>query len=253
MNEDEFLLKRLKDLADMAWRKNIYTNTDFLNMAELSVFYTPARSVCNNDNFYRVWGGSEYSERAVILFGNEEEFGYDVTFPVSCIHIKPILKKFADKLTHRDFLGALINLGIKREVLGDIIVRDSEAYVFCLTDMSEFIAANLDRVKHTSVKCQVTQDIPDIWQDNIRERNINVASVRLDAVVGEVYRLSRGNAQELIRLKRVFVNGRICENNSRVLKEDEVISVRGFGKFIYSGLNYVSKKGRSNVKVREFV
>lgn len=253
MNEDEFLIKRLKDLADSAWRKNVYTNSDFLNMAQLSLFYSKAQTVCEDRKFYRIWGGSEYSERAIIMFGNEEAFGYDMSFPIACIHITPTLKKFADKLTHRDFLGALINLGIKREVLGDIIVRDNEAFVFCLDEMAQFIAENLDRVKHTSVRCKATMDIPNVWENNIKEQNINVASVRLDAVVGEVYKMSRSKAQEIIRLKKVFVDGHVCENNSRVLKEGEVISVRGSGKFIYAGLNYISKKGRSNVCVRVFV
>lgn len=252
MREEEFLIKRLKDLADTAYKKNIYTTTDFLNMAELSVFYTQARSVCVDERFYKVFGGRDFCERAIIMFGNEQEFGYDMPFPIAAIHIKPVLKKFSDKLSHRDFLGALLNLGIRREVLGDILVMENEAYVFCLEDMAEYIVNNLERVKHTCVKCEITKDVPDI-SANMKETNINVASQRLDAVIAEVFRMSRSASLELIRMKKVYVNGRLCENNSRMLKDDEVVSVRGYGRFVYKGLNYVSKKGRSNVKILIYV
>ena len=252
MKEEEYLIKRLKELADNAWKKNIYTNTNFLNMAELSLFYREAPSICAVKNFYRVWGGTQYCERCVIMFGNEEEFGFDIPFPIACIHVKPVQKKFADSLSHRDFLGALINLGIKREMLGDIIIKNNEAFVFCMDDMAEYIIGSLDRVKHTIVKCSQTVEIPDIWKDNIKKSSVNVVSLRLDAMVAEVYKMSRSMAQGLIREKKVFVNGRLNENNSGNIKEEDVISVRGYGRFIFKSVNYTSKKGRLNVAVEIF-
>ena len=250
MNEEEYFIKRIKDLADSAYRKNVYTNTGFLNMAQLSLFYREASIGCPVK--WRVYGGSSYCERAIVMFGSVEEFGYEQEFPISCIHVRPSLKKFADKLTHRDFLGALINLGIKREVLGDIVIYDNEAFIFCMEDMAQFIKDNLDRVKHTVVKCEITKDVPDVWTDNIKEININGASKRLDVVVGEVYRLSRSQSQNLIREKKVFVNARQCENNSGLLKDGDTVSVRGYGKFIFVGENYISKKGRLNMTVKIF-
>lgn len=250
--KEEYIIKRLIDLKELAWQKSIYTKTDFLNLSQISLFYNNERIICNDKNFYRVWGGAKYCERVMIMFGNEELFGYEEPFPITGIHITPTLSKFSQKLTHRDFLGALINLGIKREVLGDILVHDNEAYVFCIEDIAEFIMSNLSTVKHTSVKCCVTKEIPQDWHNSIEEVRINVASVRIDAVVGEVFGFSRSSAQELIRQKQVFVNSTLCENNSRKLKEGDIISVRGSGKFIYVGLNYLSKKGRSNVTINKF-
>ena len=253
MKEEEFLLKRLKELSDSAWKKNIYTFTGFLNMAELSLFYKEAPSICASGHFYKVFGGMELCERCMIRFGSEESFGYDVPFPIACIHIRPTLKKFSDALNHRDFLGALINLGIKRETLGDIVIRDNEAFVFCVEEMAEFIVDNLDRVKHTSVKCCVTENVPEISRENLKECNINVPSLRLDCIVGEVYRLSRASAQGIIREKKVFINGRLCENNSCNLKAGDVVSVRGYGRFRFKGENYISKKGRVNAGVEVFI
>lgn len=248
VNEDDFFIKRLKDLANTAWNKNVYTFTDFLNMAQISLFYNSKKDICNED-FYKVYGGYNNSERAMIMFGNEDAFGYAPSFPISFIHIKPLNKKFADELNHRDFLGALINLGIKREVLGDIVVGDNEAFIVCLEEMAPFIERNLTRVKHTSVNCELIDNIPDVYVDKVTEMLINVASERLDAVLGEVFKLSRNAAKELIGAGKVYINSRQCVTGKGALKEGDIVSVRGYGRFVFEGVKSISRKGRCNAKV----
>ena len=99
-------------------------------MAELSSFYEEKRSL----EYAKptVFGGTEASERAVVRFGDPEAFGYEEDFPIDILAIVPLADKFADDLTHRDFLGALMSLGIERSLLGDIIVTGKKAYLFCL-------------------------------------------------------------------------------------------------------------------------
>ena len=198
---------------------------------------------------YTFWGGSKDCDRRVLRFGNVAEFGYDMPFPITCIHIKPLLAKFAENLNHRDFLGALMNLGIERSTLGDIKVGEKEAYLFCLENIAEFICDNLTKVKHTNVTCTVTQEYQSLQQEEPEKKVLQVASGRIDAVIAKVYNKSRGDCIELFRAGKVYVNGRLCENNARNLKEDEVINVRGFGKFCFLGERGQTKKGKQNVEV----
>ena len=130
MNEDiTQLKKRFAELAERSYQKNVYVFTDFLNLSEQAVFFEQERELSYAG--YTLWGGTESSERRMLRFGTEELLGYEEPFPITCIRIRPAAKKFAEDLNHRDFLGALMHLGIERSVLGDICLRDQEAYLIC--------------------------------------------------------------------------------------------------------------------------
>ena len=159
------------------------------------------------------------------------------------------MNKFADALTHRDFLGALMNLGIERSTLGDIYIEDKTGYLFCLKSMAEYITENLTRIRHTSVQCTVCEEPPVFLQKEPEEKLIQISSARTDALIAGVYHLSRTESNELFREQKVFINGRLCENNSRALKEGDQITVRGYGKFTYEGEKGLSRKGKVNVRV----
>ena len=245
-NEDEQLKSRFMDLANKAYSRDICTFTNFLGLAELNVFYQSEQDLSYIDT--DIFGGMEDSERKIVRFGR-----LNTEYPISCIHIIPSLKKFSDKLSHRDFLGAIINLGIKRDTLGDIIVLDNEAYVFCLSNIADFIIQNLDRIKHTSVKCAYSRQIPTEIINRIEDKEFNVASLRLDAIIGEIYKLSRSQSQSFIHDKRVFVNGRLTENNSYQVKPYDKITVRGMGKFIFGDTIRSTKKGRFFVNAQVYL
>lgn len=239
--------QRFKELANRSYNNNHYTYTSFLSMAELSEFYDMERELAFACP--KVFGGCEIAERKVVRFGNPESFGYDEDFPIVSIVIKPLMSKFADNLNHRDFLGALMNLGIKRETLGDIFVKDNQACLFCLESMSEYIVENLTRIKHTSVSAKIESDVSDITAPVMQEKIIQVASERIDAVVAKVYNLSRQDSLEMFAKNLIFLNGRLCTENAKLLKNDDVISVRGQGKFVFSEIINESKKGKSNCRV----
>ena len=245
-NDEEILKKRFRDLADKAYSRNICMFSNFLGLLELSTFYEISKDFSYVP--YELFGGTDFCERKIIRFGEALS-----PYPIACIHIKPSLKKFSDNLTHRDFLGALVNLGIKRETLGDIIIKDNEAFVFCLENISEFIIQNLDRIKHTSVKCAISDNIPDKSYITIKKLEYNVASLRLDAVIAELCNLSRSQAQAILREKKVFINGRLNENNSYNLKPQDAITVRGYGRFIFGEEIRTTKKGRFYVSVDKYI
>ena len=200
----------------------------------------------------KVYGGRENADRCVVRFGNPESFGYEVDFPIVCINIRPLNEKFADALSHRDFLGALMNLGIDRSTLGDIMVSEKEAYVFCLDSIAEYICENLSFVKHTSVICKVVENISDIREEAPAEMNVQVASERVDAVLSKVLNISRGDCLDLFKAGKVYLNGRLCENNSKAVKSGDVVNARGYGKFIISGEMTTTRKGKLNVKILRY-
>ncbi|MBE5882882.1 MAG: hypothetical protein E7291_00410 [Lachnospiraceae bacterium] len=248
-NEKEIqqLKNRIRDLADKAFTQNMFTFTAFLGLSEQDAFWQLESEIRYAG--YTVFGGCEDADRRMIRFGNAEELGYEVPFPIACIHITPLIAKFADKLSHRDCLGALMNLGIERSTIGDIKVGEGEVYLFCLDTMAEYICQNLQQIKHTHVKCSVTETYEDIPQEEPQEKAIQISSIRADAVIAKVYNKSRGDCLELFRAGKVFINGRLCENNSRQLKAGEAVNVRGYGKFIYKGEPRETRKGKLSVEV----
>lgn len=241
------LKNRFHELADKSFQQGIFLFTGFLGLSGQDVFWREEPSLryagCT------VCGGRREAERVMVRFGNAEGFGYEVPFPIDCIHISPLMSKFADDLSHRDFLGALMNLGIERSTIGDIKVSDGEAYLFCVDSMTEFICENLTQVKHTHVRCTVTDDPGQIPEEKPERICIQVQSLRADAVLAKAYNLSREKSLELFRSGRVFVNGRLCENNSRLLKDGETLNARGFGKLKIEGDVRETRKGRLAVEL----
>lgn len=237
---------RLHDLADKSFQQGIFTFTGFLGLNEQDIFWREEAGLRYAG--YGLWGGCENADRVMVRFGNAEELGYEIPFPIVCIHIQPLAQKFADELSHRDFLGALMNLGIERSILGDIKVGEKQAYLFCLDSMAEFICGNLTQVKHTHVKCTVTEKYENILQEEPIPISVQVQSPRIDAVLARVYNMSREKSLELFRTGKVYVDGRLCENNSRQLKAGEMVNARGYGKFTLTGEFRETRKGRLAVE-----
>lgn len=199
-----------------------------------------------------LWGGYEDAERCVACFGDIEYFMDDNDYPIKCILIKPVNQKFADALTHRDFLGSLMGLGIRREVLGDIIISGNCGYLFCLDSISEYIIENLTQVRHTTVKCELTENIPTDALPQPESREIIVSSERLDVIVSAIYNMSRSQVLPIFHTEKVFVNGAVKTSPSATINIDDKVSVRGFGRFIYKGVLRTTKKNRFVIKVEVF-
>lgn len=247
MEAEELLKKRFAELARKCYQKGQYTFTDFLSLADMAGFYEMERELSYVP--YTIWGGSELCERVMIRFGSEEFLGYTEEFPIACLEVKPLAQKFADQLSHRDFLGALMNLGIERSTLGDIFIVGNAGYIFCMENMASYIMENLTRIKHTTVMCKVADNPPALSETDMQEVVVQIASKRADGVISKVYRLSRNESLDLFRQKKIFINGRLCENNSQLLKEQDKVSVRGYGKFEFAEEIGISKKGKLNAKV----
>ena len=239
--EEQMLIKRIKDLAYQADRRGYATFTDFLNMNEQSIFFSNIKEL--PAVFYKLWGGYENAERKMIAFYTQDEL-LTSEYDIKMLEIKPLNEKFADQLTHRDYLGALMNMGIERCRLGDIILKDNLGYVFTDTVIGEYIASSLTKVKHTSVKATLKAVETIDFTPNYKEVRGTISSVRLDAIIAAAFKTSRSSMTGLITGKKVFVNSKLIESNSYILNDGDIVSVRGYGKFLFKGVNNQTKKGR---------
>ena len=249
MDEKEYLQKRFIDLSRTSYEKGVYTFTDFLTMAELSDLYGSVKELYNE---FTVFGGYDEAERCMVRFGSETQMGYAQDFPIVCVNIAPIQKKFAQELNHRDFLGSLMNLGIERSKLGDIVIKDDSAYVFATETVGNILCEELVRVKNTSVIGKIIENLGEIPHARFSEVKIQIKSERLDAIIAKEYNLSRSQSAELFSLKKVFVNGRLTENESHVLRPCDIVSVRGYGRFRYGGTEGMSKKGNLYASIEKY-
>ena len=194
----------------------------------------------------------EGCERMLAQFGSPERMGYAEEPPIFCLLVRPASARFSDQLTHRDFLGALMNLGVERDTVGDIIVKENCAYVFCLARIAPYLAENLTQVKHTSVRCSITEEKPEGALFSLKEQAVQVASERADAVTARAYNLSREDSGSLFAEGRVFLNSAALSDGSKLLKEGDVVSVRGFGRYVFQGITGKSKKGKLNLRIGKY-
>lgn len=254
MQKEEILLKkRFLDLKRTADNRTIPAFSDFLNSNELSLLYGLQSEFPKGT--FRTFGGYKYAERQMAMFLPDAFFYEEENFPypIALLEIRPVSKKFAEDLNHRDFLGALMNLGIERSLLGDISVKENASYVFCCERIAPYICENLFRIKHTQVRTAPGNLAEFQFEPEFDMVTGSVTSLRLDAVLAMVYKQSRSESNGKITAGLVFVNQRLVQNTSHILKENDIVSFRGFGKFIVDSIGGQSKKGKTYITVRKFV
>ena len=146
-----------------------------------------------------------------------------------------------------------MNLGIEREVLGDIVLRDNVGYLFVEEKISPYLLESFTRVKHTDIRLSVEDELPEGELYETEGLTVQISGERLDAVVAKVFSLSRDEAQALFKRGLVYAGGRVIESTSYRPHEDERVSVRGHGRFIYRGVRSTSKKGKLNALVEKYI
>lgn len=250
MDKDEQLLrKRIVELAGQAYRRDIPLYTEFLTLSEQAVFHSVSRELIP----VRVLltGGYPLAERKIVYFLSSYEEPDTACPPVRTLFVKPVSPRFAETLTHRDYLGALMNLGARREVVGDLVMQENGCLFFCLDKIADYLIQEFVSVRHTRVTCSYYEKTSSGSEDGkelvVSPRETvrgSVASPRLDSVTAMVFRTSRAKILPLIEGEKVFIDGRPAASPSVRLKGGEVISVRGMGKFSYVGMEHETKKGR---------
>lgn len=251
MNKEELMLqKRLIDLSNAAYRKDIVTFSDFLNLNELNILHTTPKDMFPAR--YETYGGYGSAERQMVAFLPDALY-YEYQYPMTALKIAPSNPKFAESLTHRDYLGAILHLGIERCKVGDLILKDGGCMVFAADSIADYITGSLTRIRHTTVKVLEVPMEEVSYTPNLQMQKGTVASVRLDTVLSVAFPLSRSKLTGLIEGGKVFVNGKLITSNGYRLKEKDMISVRGMGKLVYEGILSETKKGRYYIEVGKYV
>lgn len=251
MNKEEHFLKnRFLELANIAYERNIYTFTDFLNINEINILNTYTNSLPPVS--IKLSGGNSYAERKIAIF-SAFDICYEQEPPITVIKIAPINSQYADTLNHRDFLGAILNLGINRNKIGDIFIQNNKAYVYCNEDISNYVVENLRKIKHTLIKCTIITDVDFEIAPILKHIKGTVANIRLDSLIATAFNTSRNSIISFIEGGKVFVNGKIITSNGYSPKEKDIISVRTKGRFIYNGCIGETKKGRNIVSLSLYI
>ena len=250
MEKEEFFLKRIRELANLSYQRDIVTFSDFLNLNEQNMVNSLKQQFPQviMENF----GGYENAERQMVAF-HPDALAFTWEYPVDCLKIEPKSLKFAETLTHRDYLGALLNLGVDRSVVGDILVQENTAWFFCINKMTDFFLENLCRVRHTNILITKVNDPDEFPQPKLESMSGTCASVRLDELIALAFKTSRSSRGSFIENGHVFVNGKLITSNGYEPKEGDIISVRGKGRFIYDGVSHQTKKGRCSVHISRYI
>jgi RNA-binding protein YlmH len=246
IDEEKLLEKRFAELSARAYSRGIRQYSDFLSLSGQDVLLR-----MRLESKVTLIGGFETAERRIACF-EPNDCDYEQEPPITCVCIEPISQKFADRLTHRDFLGSLIGLGIRREVLGDIVIHENRGYLICAEDISGYIIDTLKKVKHTDVKCYAVDNPPKVSTALPDISRVVIASERIDAVVAAVFNVSRSDSQDLFTQGKVFIKGMLTESLTAAPKQGDIVSVRGLGRFIYEGIERETKKGKLRVMIRKF-
>lgn len=250
MEKNEFFLKRIRELANLSYQRDIVTFSDFLNLNEQNMVSSLKQQF--PQVVMETFGGYVNAERQMVAF-HPDALAFTWEYPIDCLKIEPKAIKFSENLSHRDYMGALLNLGVDRSVIGDIIVQEKAAWFFCQSKMTEFFLENLCRVRHTNILITKVNDPEEFPHPNLESINGTCASVRLDSLIALAFKASRSSMVSYIESGQVFVNGKLITSNGYEPKEGDIVSVRGKGRFIFDGVSHQTKKGRCGVHILLYV
>lgn len=254
--DDKILLAQILDKIEMVGKKNKIEYTDFLDLAQIELVEKFINKIKIEN--YMSYGGFEQAERKIYVIYPEKFNSLVVERNLSSI-VQIIRIELPDdlkgKYSHRDYLGAIIKLGVKREKIGDIIVDENGADIIVDRDISEFLLDNLGGLTRFSKSTITIQNIEDLRPVEIRkeELDIIVSSLRLDNVISELARCSRNKALDIINMERVFVNFECETKKTKQIKPCDMVTIRGKGRFFIKEIMGQTRSGRTIVKIEKFI
>ncbi len=234
--DSKLLLARVQDTLDAALRSGKPRFLGFLSNEELVL---ATRFLDNQNARYLINGGFETAERTFICC--LPDWADETDFPITAV---TFTFRKNDILRHRDFLGSLMALGIKREAVGDILIESGRSVVFLTEEICDFVLKNISKIGKVGVIAKNGFELPLPQKDDLLEKTVTISSCRLDCVVSAVAGISRNTATEFINNGFVCVNSVVCEKVTKQVLENDILSVRTKGKFQISSLAEKTKKQR---------
>ena len=252
-DEERYLMRHIEDLAHTAFSRGIARYSAFLSDREQDLARAALGRADVEDGF-RFEGGWPDAERKVLCLEPEGSYG---EAPICCVRLQCRALPGAALPAHKDYLGSLMGLALKREALGDIVLPEDQpgtAYVFALEPAAQLICRELFQAGHTELTTALLplEEVPQFPQAEREVRSATVSSLRLDAVLAAMLRCSRGQAAELITAGRVEINHLPADKPHAPVYEDDVFTVRGKGRFRLTALPGKSKKDRSIIEFFQY-
>ncbi|WP_435925723.1 RNA-binding protein [Paenibacillus sp. DYY-L-2] len=247
-----------RQFVDRAWEWVV--NAGDYHEAKLSDFLDPRQGqilqmLANRhpDVALRLDGGYDGAERRRAFIAPDYRDLESEPMRLKVLSITSVDQKLAE-LAHGDYLGAILGLGLKRDKVGDIHVREDGCHVLVAEEIAPFITLNLHQVHRANVMTDILElDALRTSETELMPLDLTVASLRLDGIVSDVFRLSRSKVLAPIKAGRCRVNWRTEEDPSKLLKEGDVVALQGFGRFKVLECDGVTKKGRLRVKIGKFL
>ncbi len=247
MGQKDFLFSILEDMASAAQDKGVVSYSDFYEPAvQLSIEYEIGRYPGADCLF---WGGQEYAGRKMLAVLPKGVGHSNGDFPLECVQGEGVNAQIA----HRDVLGALMALGVKREKIGDINLKDQFLQIFISAPLGAFVQDNLTEIGRCGVCLKkVDADKHRSIEPEFTVMDIIVPSMRLDAVIHGAYKLSRSDASDYVRAQKVSVNHAPALKPALTLKFGDVVSVRTKGRLIVEGALGTTHKGNIRLRIKKF-
>ena len=175
-----------------------------------------------------------------------------ITYPIDLLKISN--KSKFSKVDHKDYLGAIMSLGVKREKLGDLIIQDSFCYAPVCNDISDYIISNLNKIKNCPcIVAKYDYILNDLPERKFEEKVIISTSFRLDCLVSAVCNISRNSSVELISTGKILVNYFNCLKKDKVIENNDTLTIRGYGKFKVVEIVGNTQKGRLKVVIKQYI
>ena len=248
-NNDKLLIRRVEDTIRLCEKYACVRFSKFLDGGEIALL---------NDEFhfpfgfnYLFFGGCEDCERKILgVFPEWEEASEDV-FPISVLRIEGGFKRV---LTHRDYLGTIMSLGIERDKIGDILIDNGAAYVFVYDDVASYVKNNIRKIGNQGVKIDISS-LENFTAPKRKFERIEAvcASTRLDAVTAGAAHISRQESARLINSGKVKLNYREVYDVSKTVKQNDLISIRGSGRFILAKIGNETRSGRMHISFDKYI
>lgn len=248
--DDRVLLAKLWDKINAGMRRSIPANTGFLSLREQEL----ARYLFGQAEGLFAFGGYPDAERKMLVYLPDyldERALYEEDSPLVCLRATFYE---GDTPTHRDFLGALMGVGIGRETVGDICVGKGSCDFFVTCEIAPYIEQNFISAGRTKLRLErISLDQVCVPEPEIKEIRDTLASLRLDSVIAAGFRVGRSAAAEYIAAGKVAIDGLVCEKPDKAIPEGAKISVRGLGKIQLATVGGKTKKDRISVVIHRYV
>lgn len=245
---DDFFRAKIQNIISIAENQGYPKFSSFLDEVQQRTA-TEVLRLCHCNN-YRFFGGLDECGRKMLGIAPDYMEAEDLDFPISVLEVR-FHKDY--QLSHRDFLGSLMALQIKREKVGDILVSEGLAVIFVQEDLKDFVIQNIEKIGRVGVALREVTESPIRPVQEFKEISGTVASLRIDCILALITRLSRTKAAELISSGRVMVQYAEVDSANLIVKPGDVVSVRGYGKFILLDEIHETKKGRFHIKINQYV